>query len=269
MGHEIRRKIIKIIGDNKYTSFTYLKKELGVSTGTIYHHLETLSELIEQKDDKKYYLKELGVYAYNSLIENLETIKFPQREFKSPILRKLMVLTSKRFISFNKKDRMYTILISILIIILGTIFNYLNGFSSFLLFFIDINQNNLNLIFQILINLSFVLNFIAFFLLMESISRIFYNKNENGLNFLVSFALILFPMIIYLVLHYIFEYTELITINIFNFIDRILLIIFQVWSLWLLSYSLSVKKGIKIENCLIIALLLNYSGFTIILLSFI
>jgi len=180
-----------------------------------------------------------------------------------------MVLTSKRFISFNKKDRMYTILISILIIILGTIFNYLNGFSSFLLFFIDINQNNLNLIFQILINLSFILNFIAFFLLMESISRIFYNKNENGLNFLVSFALILFPMIIYLVLHYIFEYTELITINIFNFIDRILLIIFQVWSLWLLSYSLSVKKGIKIENCLIIALLLNYSGFTIILLSFI
>lgn len=269
LGHGIRRKIIKIIGDNDYTSFTYLKKELGVSTGTIYHHLETLSELIEQKEDKKYYLKELGVYAYNSLKNNIETIKFPQRVFKSPILKKLMVLTSKRFISFNKKDRIYTILISVVIIILGTIFSYLNGFNSFLLFFIDTNQDNLLLLNQILINLSFIFNFFAFFIIVESISRIFYKKNESILNFLISFALIQFPMVIYLILHFIFEYASLITINIFNFIDKILMIIFQVWSLWLLSYSLSVKKGIKIENCLIISLLLHYSGFTIILLTII
>ncbi|MBA7536523.1 hypothetical protein ES705_28787 [subsurface metagenome] len=268
LGHGIRRKIIKIIGDNEYTSFTYLKKELGVSTGTIYHHLETLSELIEQKEDKKYYLKELGVYAYNSLKDNIETIKTPQRAFKSPILKRLMVLTSKRFI-FNKKDRIYTILISVVIIILGTIFSNLNSFNSFLLFFIDTNQDNLLLLSQILINLSFILNFFAFFIIVDSISRIFYKKNENSLNFLISFALIQFPMIIYLILHFIFEYAALITINIFNFIDKILMIIFQVWSLWLLSYSLSVKKGIKIENCLIISLLLHYSGFTIILLTII
>ncbi|GAG77456.1 unnamed protein product, partial [marine sediment metagenome] len=30
LGHEIRRRIIKIIGDNEYTTFTNLKKELGV-----------------------------------------------------------------------------------------------------------------------------------------------------------------------------------------------------------------------------------------------
>jgi len=269
LGHDIRRKIIKIIGDNEYTSFTYLKKELGVSTGTIYHHLETLSELIEQKKDKKYYLKELGVYAYNSLKENIETIKFPEREFKSPILKRLMVLTSKRFISFNKKDRIYTILISVIIITLGTIFSYLNGFNSFLLFFIDTNQDNLLLMYQIVINLSFILNFFAFFIIVESIARIFYKKNKNGLNFLISFALIQFPTIIYLILHFIFDYAALITINIFNFIDKTLMIIFQVWSLWLLSYSLSVKKGIKIENCLIISLLLHYGGFTIILLTLI
>lgn len=269
MGHDIRRKIIKIIGDNDYTSFTYLKKELGVSTGSIYHHLETLSELIEQKEDKKYYLTELGVYAYNSLKDNIETIRTPQREFKYTILKRLMVVTSRRFISFNKKDRIYTILISIVIIILGTIFSYLNNFNSFLLFFIDTNQDNLLLLYQLLINFSFILNFFAFFIIVDSISRFFYKKYENSLNFLISFALIQFPMILYLILHYIFEYTALITINIFNFIDKILMIIFQVWSLWLLSYSMNVKKGIKIENCLIISLLLHYSGFTIILLMLI
>jgi hypothetical protein len=269
LGHDIRRKIIKIIGDNEYTSFTYLKKELGVSTGTIYHHLETLSELIEQKEDKKYYLKELGVYAYNSLKDNIETIKFPQREFRSPILKKLMVLTSKRFILFNKEDRIYTILISVAIIILGTFFSYLNDFNSFLLFFIDANTDKLLLFYQIIVYLNFILNFFAFFIIVESISRIFYKKYENSLNFLISFALIQFPMILYLILHFIIESAGLITISIFNFIDKILMIIFQVWSLWLLSYSLSVKKGIKIENSLIISLLLHYSGFTILLLTLI
>ncbi|MBY9006078.1 MAG: HTH domain-containing protein, partial [Candidatus Lokiarchaeota archaeon] len=140
LSHEIRRKIIKIIGDNEFTSFTHLKKELNVSTGTIYHHLETLSDLIEQKQNKKYYLKELGTYAYNSLKDNIETIKAPQNEFKSSFLNKMMMITSKRFIMFHKKDRIYTVLISLGIIILGTIFSILNGFTSFFLFFIEFNS---------------------------------------------------------------------------------------------------------------------------------
>ncbi|MFX1500471.1 MAG: ArsR family transcriptional regulator [Promethearchaeota archaeon] len=269
LSHEIRRKIIKIIGDHEYTTFTKLKKELGVSTGTIYHHLDTLSELVEQKQNKKYYLKELGMYAYNSLKNNIETIKkpdFAHREFKSPILRKLMWITSNRFIQFEKKDKKYSIIISIGIILLGTIFCYLNGFYSFLLYFIDINLYNLELHFQILISFSFIANFFIFFIIVEGISRFFYKKNESIGDFLVSFAIILYPMIFYLIIHLIFNWSNLLSISLFNFLDKILLIIFQVWSLWLLSYSLCVKKGLKIENSLIISLLLHYGGFTIILI---
>ncbi|MFX1455989.1 MAG: hypothetical protein ACFFDB_11510 [Promethearchaeota archaeon] len=269
LSHEIRRKIIKIIGDNEFTSFTHLKRELNVSTGTIYHHLETLSDLIEQKQDKKYYLKELGTYAYQSLKDNLETIKAPHREFKSEFLNKLMVFTSKRFIVFNKKDRIYTLLISIGIILIGTIFSILNGFTSFFLFFIENNVQSLELFLQILINASFVINFFAFFLIVELIARIIYKRSENTLNFLASFALIQFPMIIYLILHYVFKVLALNSLSIVNFIDQVLMIVFQVWSLWLLSYSLSVKKGLKIETSLIISLLLHYGGFTLILLTFI
>ena len=260
--------MIKIIGDNEFSSFTHLKEELGVSTGTIYHHLETLSDLIEQKADKKYYLKELGIYAYNSLKENIETIKAPEREFKSAILRKLMVITTKRFILFNESDKIFTILISIGILAFGTLLCILNDFASFLLFFININRSSLEAFFQILVSLSFILNFLIFFIIIEVISRLFYKRKENILNFFISFAIIQFPMMFYLVIHLIFQFTELININIVNLIDNILMIVFQVWSLWLLSYSLSVKRGIKIENCLIISLLLHYSGFTIILLMF-
>jgi hypothetical protein len=146
---------------------------------------------------------------------------------------------------------------------------YLNGFSSFLLFFIEANLNNLSLVFRILVNLSFILNFFTFFIIVETVVRILYKRNENTLDFFISFALLQFPMIFYLIFHFIFEYSELITINVFNFTDNILMIIFQVWSLWLLSYSLSVKKGLKIENSFIIALLLHMLPFTLILLTFI
>ncbi|MHA1885313.1 MAG: winged helix-turn-helix domain-containing protein [Promethearchaeota archaeon] len=268
MSHEIRRKIITIIGENEFTSFTQLKNELKVSTGTIYHHLETLSGLIEQKEDKKYYLKDLGLYAYNSLKDNIETINTPQREFKSPILRKMMRITAKRFIVFNKRDRIITILLSIGIIVLGLILCNLSGFTSILLFFVDLSSENTSLFYKTLSNLSFMLNFFFFFIIIEGVTRFFYNKKENTINLLTSFGIIQFPMIIYLILHFVFETSGLIILSSINLVDNILMIVFQVWSLWLLSYSLSVKKGLKIESSLIFALLLHYSGFTIILLTF-
>ena len=239
-----------------------MKKELKVSTGTIYHHLETLSELIEQRNDKKYYLKELGVYAYNSLKNNIETIKSPDfahRELKSPILRKLMWITSQRFIQFEKKDEYYVILISLIIIISGVTLSGLNSFYSFLLYYIEIDYN------QILFSFSFVLNFLIFFTFIEVISRLFYRKNKNTLNFFISFGIIQFPMIFYLILHFFFKIINILDNSFINFLDKIFLIVFQVWSLWLLSYSLCVNKGIKIENSLIISLLLHYGGFTLIL----
>ncbi|MFX1310723.1 MAG: hypothetical protein ACFE8C_13555 [Promethearchaeota archaeon] len=223
---------------------------------------------MEQKQDKKYYLKELGIYAFNSLKNNIETIKTPDfahRELKSPILRKLLWITSQRFIQFEKKDKKFSIIISIGIVIIGTILCGLNGFYSFFLFFVDIEQYNFELFFQVLLSLSFIANFFVFFILIEGISRLFYKKNENTGNFLISFAIILYPMIFFLIFHVFFKWFDLLNVPIYNLLDKILLIIFQVWSLWLLSYSLCVKKGLKIESSLIISLLLHYGGFTIIL----
>jgi hypothetical protein len=208
------------------------------------------------------------MYAYNSLKNNVETIKKPDfvhRELKSPILRKLMWITSKRFIQFEKKDKKFSLLISIAIIVLGTIFCALNGFYSFLLFFMDVSQYNLDLTFQILISLSFIANFLVYFTIIELISRFIFKKNENIVDFLISFAVILYPMIFYLIIHFIFSFFDLLNLSLFNLLDRVLLIIFQVWSIWLLSYSLCAKKGLKIESSLIISLLLHYGAFTIIL----
>ncbi|MFX1502291.1 MAG: hypothetical protein ACFFDH_15120 [Promethearchaeota archaeon] len=230
--------------------------------------MDTLSELVEQNQEKKYCLTELGIYAYNSLKDSIDTIKSPDfthRELKSPILRKLMWITSKRFIQFEKKNKKYSIIISIGIIVAGTVLCALNGLFSFLLYFLDGGVYKYDIFFQILIILSFILNFFIFFIIVEGISRLFYKRNENTINFLISFAIIQYPLIFYLIFHLFFNWFNILNINIVNLIDKVLLIVFQVWSLWLLSYSLCVKKGLKIESSLIIYLFLHYGGFTIIL----
>ncbi|MFX1443356.1 MAG: hypothetical protein ACFFHV_08085 [Promethearchaeota archaeon] len=241
-----------------------------MSTGTIYHHLDSLSQLIVQGKNKKYYLTDLGLHAYNSLKENIEIMessKFSKGEYNSPLLKFLFALTPIKFISFEEKDKPYNVIISIVILILGTILCGLNGFYSFLLFFIKTPEDiyQLSLISHVIFAVMFIINFFVYFLLVEISCRLFYRKKENTLNFFLSFPIILYPMVIYLLIHFILLSTELIQIAIINFIDTVLLIFFQILSLWLLTYNLKESKGLKIERGLIIALLLHYGSFTIVL----
>jgi len=257
-----------MIGENDFSSFTTLKKELRVSTGTIYHHLDSLSQLIEQREDKKYYLTDLGIHAYNSLKNNIETIispNFSRRDFNSPIIRGLMFLTPNKLVNYSDNMKFYTLLASFIILIIGAILCGLNNLIPIFLFFGESFLNSGLDAFTILGILYFI-NFFAYALLIEGICRIFYKRKENSNKLFFSFGIIFFPMILYLIIHLIFVLTEIIIFPIVGVIDNILIILLQVWSLWLLAYNLIVNKNLKIENALIISFLLHYGGFSIILL---
>jgi len=242
-----------------------------VSTGTIYHHLDTLSSLIEQHDNKKYYLSELGLHAYSSLIDNKDSIitpDFSKKEFNSPILKGLMLLTPKTYINYENKRTHRILIFSILVALIGSIFCGLNGLFPFFLFFgesLTIFATT-EAIIQFLLALFFIGNVLLYFLINEGLSRIIYRKKENTLKFLATFAIIFFPLDIYLVLRFILTSTGSLEFSFVRVLDNVLMILFQVWSLWLLTYNLCVNKKLKIENSLIISLLVHYGGFSIILL---
>ncbi len=242
-----------------------------MSTGTIYHHLDTLSSLIEQQEDKKYYLSELGLHAYTSLIDNKDTIitpEFSKKEFNSPILKGLMLLTPKKFINYKNKRKSSVMLVSILIALTGSIFCGFNGLFPFFLFFSESLTifTTVEAITQFLLGLLFIGNILLYFLINEGLSRILYKKRENTLKFLTTFAIIFFPLDIYLVLRFILTSTGSLSFSYIRVLDNVLLILFQVWSLWLLTYNLSINKKLKIENSLIISLLVHYGGFSVMLL---
>ena len=262
--------MIELIGENGYSSFTILKKELKVSTGTIYHHLDTLSQLIEQKSDKKYYLTDLGQLAYSSLQENISSLSkgISSKEFNSPILKGLMFLTPKGLITTNQSSKYVPIACSVLILAIGIIFSYLNEyFPVFLLFgsypedaFLHAPYSN------VLGAILFVVNFLIYYAIIEGIIRLIYKNKDNSIQFFSTFSLLFFPSCIYLILHYFFELFNLLESSIIGIIDNSLMILFQAWSLWILTYSIITYKQFKIENALILALLLHYGGFSLILI---
>jgi hypothetical protein len=265
LGHDLRRNIINIIGEFGFTSFTKLKRELQVSTGTIYHHLDTLSNLIKQKKNKKYYLTELGEIAYNSLKNNKKELEFPdtsKKNKKIPFVYNIQNALVKTIESNNQKTKIYFGGMGLFTLIIGVIFCELNGFYSILLFFRQLEGLNT----PVLYGLSFIVNFFVFLFLTEILVRLFYKKNSNFYILFLSFPLVLLSMDLYLIIHYIFSTLNLIDVAIFYFIDKILLVCFQAFSIILQSYILGEIKEIRLENSLIISFLIHLSGFTVLIL---
>ncbi|RLG60768.1 hypothetical protein DRN87_03650 [Candidatus Geothermarchaeota archaeon] len=72
ISNELRRKIIKIIGEEGPISYTKLMKRLDIKdSGTLGFHIKKMNKMLKRDDLGEYILNELGVKAYN-LIKELE-----------------------------------------------------------------------------------------------------------------------------------------------------------------------------------------------------
>jgi len=179
-----------------------------------------------------------------------------------------MRVTPKKYINYETSMKYQMLIISIVITLTGAILCGFNGLFPFLLFFREslINIELIDIVLKIFLALVFIGNMFFYYLINEGICRIFYKKKENSLKFLVSFAVFLFPIDTYLLLRLILISTGSLDFASVKILDNVLMILFQVWSLWLLTYNLSVNKKLKIEKSLIVSLLVHYGGFSIVLL---
>jgi hypothetical protein len=83
--------------------------------------------------------------------------------------------------------------------------------------------------------------------------------------FFLSFFIVLLPMIIYLVIHsffYVLAY-DIISVN----VDLLVMVFFQVWTIWYLTYAISVMKFVPIERGFIVSFISYYAGFVVLLVT--
>ena len=85
LGHPIRIEIVQILKKEGTAGFSQLVKDLDLSVGSLYYHLEVLGDLIQQTAERKYLLTEKGNVAHQLIQKNrydllIADIKMPGNE---------------------------------------------------------------------------------------------------------------------------------------------------------------------------------------------
>ena len=118
---------------------------------------------------------------------------------------------------------------------------------------------------RIFLGFKFILAVFLSGILSEILCRFIFGKNDNSLNFLSVYSIGLSPMLIYLIL---FDILYLINpLYADSIVSKILMVVFQVWAIWLISYIVTIYKSIKLERSLLITFLIHYIAFNVLLFS--
>ncbi|MBN2157371.1 MAG: helix-turn-helix transcriptional regulator [Candidatus Lokiarchaeota archaeon] len=268
LNHEIRRSIIRLIGENGKGSFTQFKRSLDISTGTLYHHLDVLKTLVVQDQKKKYILSTIGKHAYDFLIKNydsMESVKVEEQKTVSNFLNKIFNLAPKRAIELINNKIHYGWIISSAIVVIFYTLIVIGGINSSYIFFLAYHDDDLTIGIRLWLGAKFLISLVLVIGFSELLCRFLYKKTENTVRFVATFSLGLFPMIIYLVIHTILAFVNPIFLE--GIVIKIIMVVFQIWTILLISYIQIVTKFIKIERSLLITFLIHYIAFNILLFT--
>ena len=267
LGHDIRRKILKIIGDNGFSSFSVFKKQIQSSTGTIYHHLDVMKELIIQDEKKKYHLTPLGEHAYQFLSNNIESIEIVSKQDEKTKFNKENRLYDyflfKKLFDYFSTETKKSILILFGILLSIGVLSGINNLQIFLFFIREVQVGEQLFYFFIIDSITIFISYLILIYTTEILSYIIFNNHNNWKKFLNILSIPYLPILIYLGLYTILN---LIFPTIDPLFFDILLLLFQVWSMILLAKAISNVKLVKFERGLLLAILIDYGTFMIMLI---
>jgi hypothetical protein len=270
LDHEIRRTMLRMIGNDGLCSFTQFKKTLKVSTGTLYHHLDVLKDLVSQNKSRKYILTNLGKRALNFLVLNYESIEatnFEDQKLISNRFKSLLNLIPLKVMERIKEKPLIGWLITTLILILSFSLIMTGKIDSYFVFFLPYGMEftEVTMVARFILGLKFIGSVVVTALVTEFLCRFLFGKNDNTMKFLSIYTLGLSPTIIYLIIYNIFEI--FIPLLVDSIINKVIMIFFQIWAIWLISYIITVFKQIKIERSLLITFLIHYAAFSLLIFT--
>jgi DNA-binding transcriptional ArsR family regulator len=128
LSHQIRRDIIKFLGEKELT-FTEVKKCLeAIDSPTLSYHLKNLQPLLTQQNNK-YKLSEIGEAAYNLLSKTDQSVRIARYKKKfsyAYIATVICWITATTLIQFSLRWNLGVVLTSIWIEVILTIISSIN-----------------------------------------------------------------------------------------------------------------------------------------------
>lgn len=241
-----RRKIIEILGTQKKIGFKELREALGLGVGTVYYHLDMLSDFLIQDKQRKYQLNDRGKMLYRTLKEGsipptLEiTEAFTHRLAKWLFLSPVFAKTVKplRFLP-----------VSIAVLLIGAIGAAYAKLDSALFFYFPYSIYS----FMGIVAL-YIFNWIGLFLFAELFTYLVYRRVGNDLQLFTCLGLAAFPIAI-------FPYVNLFISDV---ISQYILFALQIWSLLLVSAAFCFGKGIRLDKAVVVSLTAMYLNIALL-----
>lgn len=252
-----RRKIIEILGTQKKIGFKELREILDLGVGTVYYHLDMLSDFLTQDKKRKYKLNDRGKLLYRTLKEgNIP----PTLEISEALTHRLAkwVFLSPVFAKTVKPLRFLPIAIAILLI--GALSAAYAQLDSALFFYFPYSTYNFTTIMTL-----HIFNWIGLFLFAELFTYLLYRRAGNDLQLftctgIASFPLTAFPPIYSAIPMFLPN----LTLAAFNTVTQGILLILQIWSLLLVSAAFCFGKGIRLDKAIVVSLTAMYLNIALL-----
>jgi DNA-binding transcriptional ArsR family regulator len=241
-----RRKIIEILGTQEKIGFKELRETLGLGVGTVYYHLDMLSDFITQDKQRKYRLNDRGQALYRILKEGNVPATLDISQTFSHKLGKWLFLSPL----FAKTVKPLKVLpFSIALLFIGALGSAHAELDSALFFFFPYSVYTSTRIITLYIS-----NWIDLFFFAEIFTYLLYRRVGNDLQLFTCIGLASFPMAIFPYMYLFVPYI----------VSQYTLFVLQIWSLLLVSAALCFGKGIRLDKAIVVSLTALYLNMVIL-----
>jgi DNA-binding transcriptional ArsR family regulator len=260
INHPIRMRIIELLATRGPLSWKELSGDLGIKTGSLYHHLDTLERIVTRNAEKKYVLTKLGQEIYTSVSENPSLApqnidKVIRRRSASGVVQSVFVPRSLVYVWSSTRSKAVFSGVVVSSLVLACL---IAADSELVLYSFSPSSG-------LFVSAITYLGSVAIVGALAYLSIRFAFKQKSDLAILIpSVALSFLPLAIFgLLLHYLYGAGALGTLG-----DRSVLTIafafFQAWGAGILGAGMSVSSGLRIEKTLVVSLILLYATMEVV-----
>jgi hypothetical protein len=259
LSNEIRRELLSYIGEKRVVSFTEIQARFQMKVGTLYHHIDSLGELITQDQTKRYLLTEKGRRAY-ALIEDELDVAAPgiQAYGKFSFFH---IIFLRPIFQFIGTDAIRSLGFTMLIFIGMAVGTYFLSVSPIFMFPSFITP-------AYFAPVSFIFSTILTYILFEIFAFLFFRRREGKLALLQAVVIAQIPLILLSVLvSFIADFEYPVSILRLEIWVIILFFFVQIVYAGLLMEAVVVVKELRLEKAgsitLLAVLILNGLAFVI------
>jgi len=244
-----RRKIIEVLDGQEKIGFRELKGLLGLGVGTVYYHLDMLSDFLEQDKQRKYRLNDRGRLLFRSMRDGGVPLSLEVSETFRHSLAKWLFL-SPVFAKTTKPLRLLPL--SLLILGVGAFGSALASSLSQLFFYSSFTAYR----FEVTAAL-YLFNWIGLFIFSDLVITLVFKRVGGDLQLFVCLGIASFPVALFPYIYVFLSYE----------IARIFLLILIVWGVMLLSSAYSFSKGLRLDKSIVMSLLILYVNIAVLLVT--